>query len=48
LVLDPEAARVYLEIAREEYEKDGDSQMFLRALKDVADAQVEITKHTKS
>jgi probable addiction module antidote protein len=32
-------ARVYLEVALEEYETDGDSQSFFNALKDVAKAQ---------
>ena len=36
---DPERARVYLEVALEEYEKDHDSEAFLLALRDVAEAQ---------
>tara|TARA_A100000171_G_C2140103_1_gene154479 strand:+ start:1225 stop:1563 length:339 start_codon:yes stop_codon:yes gene_type:complete len=36
---DKEEARLFLEIALEEYEKDGDTQIFLRALKDVTNAQ---------
>ena len=36
---DPEEARVYLNVALEEYEKDGDSEAFLRALRDVAEAR---------
>ena len=35
----PEEARVYLDVALEEYEKDGDTEAFLLALKDVAEAQ---------
>ena len=34
-----EYARAYLEVALEEYETDGDSQSFFKALKDVARAQ---------
>ncbi len=34
-----EYARTYLEVALEEYEVDGDSQSFFKALKDVAKAQ---------
>ena len=41
---DKEASRIYLEVALEEYENEGDSQMFLRALKDVAEAQGGITR----
>lgn len=36
---DPEEARAYLEVAREEYEKDGDREALLLALQDVAEAQ---------
>ena len=36
---DPEYAQVYLETALEEYEKDRDSNAFLLALRDVAEAQ---------
>ena len=36
---DPERARAYLEVALEEYEQDRDSDVFLLALKDVAEAQ---------
>jgi probable addiction module antidote protein len=36
---DPEEARVYLDIALEEHEKDGDAEAFLLALRDVAEAQ---------
>jgi len=36
---DPEEARVYLDVALEEYEKDGDTESFLLTLKDVAEAQ---------
>lgn len=36
---DPEYAKVYLETALETYEKDRDSDAFLLALRDVAEAQ---------
>ncbi len=36
---DPERASVYLSIAVEEYEKDGDTRAFLLALRDVTQAQ---------
>ena len=36
---DPEYAQVYLETALEEYAKDRDSDAFLLALRDVAEAQ---------
>ncbi len=36
---DPECAKVYLEVALEEYEKDHNSEAFLLALRDVAEAQ---------
>ena len=36
---DPEYAKGYLEIAREEYEKDGDREALLLAFQDVAEAQ---------
>ena len=36
---DKEEAPLYLEVALEEYEGDGDTQAFFQALKDVADAQ---------
>lgn len=42
-----EAARVYLEIALEEFENDGDLNMFYRAIKDVADAQGGMTQLAK-
>ena len=35
----PERAKAYLEIALEEYEQDADTDAFLLALRDVADAQ---------
>jgi len=41
---DPEEARLYLDIALEEYEEDGDTEAFLIALRDVAEAQGGITK----
>lgn len=36
---DREEARVFLEVALEDYEAEGDPQLFLRALKDVTEAQ---------
>lgn len=36
---DPEEARVYLEAAFEAYEKDGDTETLLLAMRDVAEAQ---------
>ena len=36
---DPEYARVFLDVAFEEYEQDGDAGAFLLALRDVAEAQ---------
>ena len=41
---DPEEARVYLDVALEEYQQDGDTEAFLLALRDVAEAQGGITK----
>jgi len=41
---DPEEARVYLSVALEEYERDGDTEAFLLALRDVTEAQGGITK----
>jgi DNA-binding phage protein len=36
---DPEDARIYLSVALEEYEEDGDIEAFLLAVKDVAEAR---------
>ena len=41
---DSEYARVFLDVALEEYEQDGDTEAFLLALRDVAEAQGGITK----
>jgi len=41
---DPEYARVFLDVALEEYEEDGDTEAFLLALRDVAEAQGGLTK----
>ncbi len=41
---DPEEARVYLDVALEEYQQDGDTEAFLLALRDVTEAQGGITK----
>ncbi len=37
---DPEEAIVYLEVSKEEYQKDGDTVAFLLALQSIAEAQV--------
>ena len=34
---DPEYAKIFLDVALEEYEKDGDIEAFLLALRDVAE-----------
>ena len=44
---DKEEARLFLEVALEEYEEDGDTQTFLRALKDVTDAQGGLSELSK-
>jgi probable addiction module antidote protein len=44
---DQEEARIYLEVALEEYEEDHDTQAFLKALKDVTVAQGGITNLAK-
>lgn len=41
---DPDYARVFLDVALEEYEKDGDTEAFLLALRDVTEAQGGISK----
>ena len=41
---DPEYARVFLDVALEEYEQDGDTEAFLLALRDVAEAQGGLTQ----
>jgi len=41
---DPEEAGIYLFVALEEYEQDGDTEAFLLALGDVAEAQGGLTK----
>ncbi len=41
---DPQEAEVYLEVALEDYETDGDFEAFLLALRDVAQARGGITK----
>ena len=38
---DPEEATAYLEVSREEYQKDGDAVAFLLALQNIAEAQAE-------
>jgi probable addiction module antidote protein len=40
-------ARLYLEIALESYEEDGDQEAFLMALRDVAEAQGGLSKLAK-
>ena len=44
---DPEFARVFLDVALEEYEKDGDGEAFLLALRDVVEAQGGVGKLAK-
>lgn len=41
---DPEEAGIYLSVALEEYEEDSDTEAFLLALRDVAEAQGGLTK----
>jgi probable addiction module antidote protein len=41
---DPQEAEAYLNVALEEYQEDGDSEMFLLALKNVAQAQGGMSK----
>jgi len=45
---DPKEAELYLEVSIEEYAKDGDTEAFLLALKDVAQAQGGLGKLAKS
>lgn len=42
---DPEDAKIYLSVALEDYEKDGDIDAFLLAVRDVVEAQK--TNHTQ-
>lgn len=44
---DTEKARVYLEVALEEHQKDGNSEVFLMALRDVAEARGGLGKLAK-
>lgn len=44
---DPEEAGIYLSVALEEYEQDGDLEAFLLALSDVAEAQDGLNKLSK-
>jgi len=44
---DPEDAKIYLSVALEEYEEDGDIEAFLLAVKDVAEARGELSKLTE-
>ena len=41
---DPEYARIFLDVALEEYEEDGNTEAFLLALRDVAEAQGGLTR----
>ena len=41
---DSEYARVFLDVALEEYEKDGNTEAFLLALRDLAEAQGGLTE----
>ena len=40
---DPEYAKIFLDVALEEYEKDGDIEAFLLAIRDVAETKSEFT-----
>ena len=42
---DPEDAKIYISVALEDYEKDGDIEAFLLAVRDVVEAQK--TNHTQ-
>jgi probable addiction module antidote protein len=44
LLKNPKDSKAYLEIALEAYEKDGNKEAFLLALRDVAEAQGGLTK----
>ncbi|MBT3605319.1 MAG: putative addiction module antidote protein [Candidatus Latescibacteria bacterium] len=44
---DAEKAKVYLEVALEEHQKDGDAEAFLLALRDVAEARGGLGKLAK-
>jgi probable addiction module antidote protein len=44
---DPEYARVFLDVALEEHKQDGDTEAFLLALRDVAEAQGGLTQLAK-
>lgn len=44
---DPEYAKVFLDVALEEYEEGGDIEAFLLALKDVAEVQGKISKQAE-
>ncbi len=41
---DPDYARIFLDVALEEYEEDADTEAFLLALRDVAEARGGLTK----
>ena len=45
---DPEYARVFLDVALEEFEKDGNREAFLLALRDVVEARGGVGKLTKA
>ena len=47
LLKDPEDAKMYLEIALEEYEKDQDKEAFLQAIRDVAEVRGGLAKLAK-
>lgn len=44
---DPNTAKAYLNIALEEYQQDNDAQLFLLALKNIAEAQGGLSKLTQ-
>ena len=41
---DPEDAKIYLSVALEDYEQNGDIEAFLLAVRDVAEAQDDMSK----
>ena len=44
---DPEDAKIYLSVALEDYEKDGDIEAFLLSVRDVVEARDSMAKLTE-
>jgi DNA-binding phage protein len=44
---DPENAKIYLSVALEDYEKDGDIEAFLLSVRDVVEARDSMAKLTE-